>query len=52
MDILGAIIGGFFMLLFVMTGVYIFWNEPGYILVAGGIVLAAWIIADSLFHIR
>ncbi len=50
MDILGAIIGGFFGLILLMTLGYVFGNNPGYILVAIGVLLAVGILVKTVIE--
>lgn len=50
MDILGAIVGGFFALILFMTLGYIFGSNPGLLLVVIGVLLAVGILVRTVIE--
>lgn len=50
MDILGAIIGGFFALIMFMVLGYIFGSNPGLLLVVIGVLLAVGILVKTVIE--
>lgn len=50
MDFLGLIVGGIFGLILAMIIGYIFLSNPGYILVAGGVLLGLGILVRTVIQ--
>lgn len=52
MDIIGTIIAFTIGIALWILFIFVMFTSPGMLLVVGGVLLASWIVADSLFHIR